>query len=250
MNSVYGLLLAVIAGMSTVLGALLVSFMKNTGNKKISIILGFSAGIMIIVAFFDLLPESSELLFNSLNKFIGSIVIIGSVLVGILIALGIDKLLHHGDKEHELYHVGLITTIAISLHKFPEGIAVFIASYANLTLGITMTIAIGIHHIPEGMAIAAPIYYATGSKLKAIKYALLSSLAEPIGALTAFLVLKPFINDIMLGILFAIAIGIFLFIVIEELIPTSREYGHTKLANTSIIIGMIFMFICQMIFKG
>lgn len=245
-NSIIGLLLAVMAGFATVIGALLIILMKNKGDKKMVFILGFSTGIMVIVAFLDLLPEASELIFKNINGIWGWVVILLSVTVGIIITLTIDKLLHHDEEHNNLYHVGLITTIAISLHKFPEGIAVFIASYANVTLGVTMAVAIGIHHIPEGMAIAAPIYYATGSKLKAIKYALFSGMAEPIGALVAFLFLKPFINDIMLGILFSIAIGIFLFIIIEEMIPTISKYKYHKLALISFSIGIIFMTGCQL----
>lgn len=86
-----------------------------------------------------------------------------------------------------------------------------------------------------------PIYYATGSKAKAYKYTFLSGIAEPLGAVLAFLVLRPFINDFLMGAIFAIVAGIMLYIAIEELIPSSRQYGHTPLALVSTFAGICLM---------
>lgn len=247
MNSnIYSLILASLAGFATLVGALLITFSKKQSKKKTAIILGVSAGIMTIVAAMDLLPEAMGLFIKKETLLWSVIYFILFIIVGVLITYILDKILSHHNDEKNLYHVGLITTIAVSLHKFPEGIAIFIASYANINLGISMAIAIGIHHIPEGMAIAAPIYYATGSRLKALKYAFFSSLAEPLGAITALLFLKPFINSFILGALFAIAIGIFIFIITQELIPASKKHSNTKTVLISFFAGLIFMYACQM----
>ena len=86
-----------------------------------------------------------------------------------------------------------------------------------------------------------PIYFATKSRAKALKYSFLSGMAEPLGAFISFLFLKPFINDLVLGIVFAVVSGIMMYISFSELIPSSREYGHIKLSLASIFLGVAIM---------
>ena len=131
--------------------------------------------------------------------------------------------------------------IAITLHNFPEGIATFISSYQDTTLGMTITLAIAMHNIPEGIAVSMPIYYSTHSRGKAFKYALISGLSEPAGAILAFLILKPFISEFLLGLIFAFVMGIMLYISFEELIPSSRQYGYTDISLLSIFLGICIM---------
>ena len=107
------------------------------------------------------------------------------------------------------------------------------AGYSNRSLGISIMIAIAMHNIPEGISVAMPVYFATGSKLKALKYTFLSGIAEPVGALLAFILLRPFINDLMMGVIFAIITGVMLYLSIEELIPSSRQYGYKNMALIS-----------------
>ncbi len=97
------------------------------------------------------------------------------------------------------------------------------------------------HNIPEGVAVATPIYFATGSKKEALKYTFYTGAAEPVGALLAFLVLRPFINDFLLGAIFAVVAGIMLYIAIEELIPSSRQYGFNRLALLGTFLGICVM---------
>ena len=121
------------------------------------------------------------------------------------------------------------------------------AGYENLTLGISIAVAIAFHNIPEGIAVAMPIYFSTNSKRKAFKYTFLSGVAEPIGALLAFLVLRPFMNAMLLGIVFSVVAGIMIYIAIEELIPSSRQYGHDRMALISTLTGVCIMPLTQMI---
>ena len=104
-----------------------------------------------------------------------------------------------------------------------------------------MAVAITMHNIPEGIAVAMPIYFATGSKKEALKYTFYTGAAEPVGALLAFLVLRPFINDFLLGAIFAVVAGIMLYIAIEELIPSSRQYGFNRLALLGTFLGICVM---------
>ena len=86
--------------------------------------------------------------------------------------------------------MGLFSALAIGIHNFPEGLATFMGALTDPTLGISIAVAIAIHNIPEGIAVSVPIYYATGSRKKAFWFSFLSGLAEPLGALIGFLLLK------------------------------------------------------------
>jgi zinc transporter, ZIP family len=144
-------------------------------------------------------------------------------------------------KKKRLMRMGLLSAIAITVHNFPEGLATFIAALTDLSIGIPIAIAIAIHNIPEGIAISVPIYYATGSRRKAFTYSFLSGLAEPVGALIGWLVLMPYLNESMFGIIFAGVAGIMVFISIDELLPAAREYGEHHLSVYGLIGGMAVM---------
>ena len=253
-NVIRALVLSLLAGLSTLLGAMIIFFYKGKSNKLISASLGFAAGVMLSVSFSDLYPHAQNLLTGYAGKTAGVLLSIGFLILGICLALFIDRFVPHekydektGDRPHaDLFRLGFISMIAIGLHNFPEGIATFIAAYKDSSLGITVAIAIALHNIPEGLAVAMPIYYATGKKGKALKYCALSGFAEPAGALASFLILRPFINDVLLGAIFAFVAGIMIYISIEELIPSSRQYGHDRLAVFSTIAGICTMLLTHL----
>jgi ZIP family zinc transporter len=241
------LLLSSVAGMSTLLGALVLFFAKQKSETLVTVSLGFAAGVMLGVSFTELMPYAEESLSAFAGKRLGILLSVASLICGVLLAAGLDKLVPHEDagtenREHKnLFRVGFVSMLAIGLHNFPEGIATFMAGYSDMSLGLTIMFAIIMHNIPEGISVAMPIYYATGSKKKALKYTFLSGVAEPLGALLAFLVLRHFINDLIMGIVFALISGIMLYISIEELIPSSRQYGYKRLALISVFAGICLM---------
>lgn len=246
--AVRALTFSFLAGMSTLLGAVIIFFTKKKSEKLVTISLGFAGGVMISVSFTDLLPNANHLLTEYGGHKFGIIAEVVFLIGGVILAALLDKFVpheaeEHGDgKKHEnLFRVGFVSTMAIGLHNFPEGIATFMAGYENLTLGISIAVAIAMHNIPEGISVAMPIFFATGSRLKALKYTFLSGIAEPLGAFLAFLVLKPYINDFTLGIIFALISGIMLYIAIEELLPSSRQYGFTKESLTAVFMGIALM---------
>ena len=161
-----------------------------------------------------------------------------SMLIDYLVSAEINLDFKKSSSEKSLYKVGFISMIALVLHNFPEGIATFMSGYQDTTLGIYVAIAISLHNIPEGISIAMPIYYSTSSKSKAIKYTFYSGMAEPLGAILAYLFLRPFISEVTLGIIFAIVAGIMLYIAFQELIPEARASKHTKVYIFSLILGI------------
>lgn len=244
-NTAFSFLLTAVAGFSTMIGTIVIFIKKKNHDKVILTSLAFAAGVMITVSITDLVPEAIALLRENLSA-LGTILL---CLLGILLGIIISMLTSHYlpdkpinmVKDKSLFKVGLISMIAIILHNIPEGIATFVASSSDTRLGISLAVAIAMHNIPEGISISVPIYYSTGSKKKAILYTFISSLSEPFGALITFLFLKNIMNDIILGILFAVIAGIMLQISTCELLPSAKKYKNTKYLIISFIIGVIFM---------
>lgn len=244
----YSFLLTTIAGLSTMLGCIFIFISKKT--KKIVVAsLSFAAAVMFTVSFTDLIPESFELLSKQFYLFPCIIIILICINVGIIFSFLIDKYLPEDTERNGLYRVGIFSMVAIILHNIPEGMATFMAGNTDLHLGIALTIAIALHNIPEGISISIPIYYATGSKKKALWYTFISGLSELFGAVITYLFLKPFITDRIMGYLFAFIAGIMLHISLFELLPTSLKYKNRGVTALYFAIGLLFMLINHFIFQ-
>lgn len=248
--------LTLFAGLSSGIGGLFTLFFRRTNTKLLSVVLGFSAGVMIYVSFVEIFFEAREHLTHTLGESQGSLVTVLSFFGGIALIAAIDKLVPSYENPHEshrleemdscslrdrkrqLLRTGLLTALAVTIHNFPEGLASFASAIKDPSLGIAIAIAIAIHNIPEGIAVSIPVYCATGSRKKAFTLSMLSGLSEPVGALVGFLILLPFFNDVVFGILFAGVAGIMVFISLDELLPTAREYGEHHHAIFGLVGGM------------
>jgi ZIP family zinc transporter len=260
--------LTLIAGISTGIGSLLAFFTKRTNVRVLSGVLGFSAGVMIYVSLVDILPHANGILKASMGDIAGSWVSLISFFGGILLIAIIDKLIPSFENPHEsrrvehmgenycniegndtrLMKMGVLTAVAIGVHNFPEGIATFIAALKDPSLGIAITVAIAIHNIPEGIAVSVPIFCATGDRKKALVYSFLSGLSEPLGALLAYIFLMPILSDQVFGIMFALVAGIMVFISLDELLPSAREYGEAHIATYGLVAGMAVMGVSILLF--
>lgn len=246
-NIVIAFVLSMIAGLSTALGGSIGLFAKKSNTKFLSVMLGFSAGVMIFISFIEILDESMKLLILSFDKKLGSLLAFICFFSGMLLVHVINRLIpndiYSKNKEgkRNLMRTGILTAVVVAIHNFPEGIASFITSLRSLSLAIPTVLAIALHNIPEGIAVSVPIYHATGSRERAFLYSLLSGIAEPLGALVGYIILIPFMNDVVFGILYALIAGIMVFISFDQLIPTSNEYGKHSLSIIGLITGMVFM---------
>jgi len=148
-------------------------------------------------------------------------------------------------KDRALHRMGLNTALAISIHNFPEGLATFVATLANPSVGVTLAVAIAIHNIPEGLCVALPIFYSTGNRHRAFLWAILSGVSEPIGALIGYGVIKSTgsdMNQLVYGILFGVVAGMMIAIVILELFPTSIRYDPSGVyVSNAVFLGMFVM---------
>lgn len=246
MNEIFfPFLLTTLAGLSTMIGAIFIFIKTKHQDRFITGALSFAAAVMITVSITDLLPESFHILKSNFQIFPMIILILICINIGIIISFTIDKYLP--DQTEGLYRIGIISMLAIMIHNIPEGIATFMAGSTDINLGITLAIAIALHNIPEGISISVPIYYATGSKKKALFYTFISGLSELFGALITYFILEPFINNSVLGCLFAGIAGIMIHIAIYELLPTANKYKNKKFILLFFIIGMLLMILNHII---
>lgn len=245
MNSInMAFLLTTIAGLSTMIGTLPIFMKIKNESKIIAGSLAFASGVMICVSITDLIPESVTMLEHYYNGFFTILLTFLFLMIGMITSTLIDKSLPTTtttSNHTTLYKVGIISMLAIILHNLPEGIATFISTTKDTALGISLTVAIALHNIPEGISISVPIYYSTKSKSKAIFYTFISAMSEPLGAILTYFFLYPFINNIILGLLFAFIAGIMLQISFTELLPTSTTYAYPNITKRYFIIGIIFM---------
>lgn len=261
-NVILAFLLTLLAGLSTGIGSCIAFLAKKTNRKFLSVSLGFSAGVMIYVSMIEIFSKAQVSLVGELGSRMGSWATVLSFFGGMALIAIIDKLLPSEKNPHEvklveeegeqrpakLLRMGAFTALAIAIHNFPEGLATFVSALQEPSIAIPIVVAIAIHNIPEGIAVSVPIYHATGSKRKAFRYSFLSGLAEPVGALVGWLILMPFLNDVVFGVIFAGVAGIMVFISFDELLPAAREYGEHHLSLYGLISGMAVMAVSLLLF--
>ncbi|MDD8040612.1 MAG: zinc transporter ZupT [Thermotogota bacterium] len=257
--------LTLFAGLSTGIGSLIGFLSKKFNPKLLTISLGFSAGVMIYVSMIEIFAKAKDSLSMALGEKRGYMWTVVAFFTGIFVIALIDKIIPSYENPHELnvgkkienasekdkaklLRMGAFSALAIGIHNFPEGLATFMSGLTNPTLGISIAAAIAIHNIPEGLAVSAPIYYATKSRRKAFFLSFLSGLAEPVGALIGYFILRSFFNETMFGVIFAAVAGIMVYISLDELLPTAEEFGEHHLAIGGLIAGMITMAVSLLLF--
>jgi ZIP family zinc transporter len=244
MNIGYALLLSLLAGLATMIGSVLSLTVRKPGPKFLTLSCGFSAGVMIFVSFVELLDQSI--------KAVGHPLAYLAFFVGMAATFFVDSLVPHDYlaehnvdpvlcKKTNLCRAGFFVALGITIHNFPEGLAVFAGTLSSIHTGIAIAIAIALHNIPEGIAVSVLVYAATRSRRKAFQWSALSGLAEPLGALIAAVFLMPFLNAGVIGFVLAAVAGIMVFISIDELVPISRAYGEEHLSIVGLMAGMIVM---------
>lgn len=259
MNSevLVALSLSMIGGLSTSLGALFVILTKAPNLKMLGLLQGFAAGLMLSISFFDLAHNA----INSIGFLKGNLWFFGGVIFFGIIANFIPepslapttdsknkkRLGDEGGKDimkkhrRQVLFSGIITAVGISLHNFPEGMAVFLGSLKGLRVGLNLALAIALHNIPEGVAVALPVYFATQSKWQAFKLATVSGLAEPLGVIiVAYLFPSSLDPEILEGLLGSVG-GVMAFLTLHEMLPLAFDYAGQKQAVKAVFFGMAFM---------
>ncbi|OAE24469.1 hypothetical protein AXG93_1615s1220 [Marchantia polymorpha subsp. ruderalis] len=265
----FPLLLSMMGGLSTGLGGLLVVLQPKPSLKMLGTLQGLAAGMMLSLSFLDLMHNATNAIgFTKANLwFFGGVIAIALIVTVIpeptlsasdKASFKEKKNWTHdiseypqddkaGDKpllkrqRKQVWLSGIVTAVGISLHNFPEGMAIFLGSVKGVRIGVGLAIAIGLHNIPEGVAVALPVYFATESKWEGFKLAFLSGLAEPLGVvLVAYLFPSSLSPDILEGLLGAVG-GVMAFITLREMLPLALEYAGHRQAVTAVFVGMAIM---------
>lgn len=256
----FGITLA--AGLATVLGGFLVFLSKTPSPRLLAFGLAFAGGAMVFVSLTEIFNKSVESFsdgFGTLGFNYASI----AFLIGLIAIMFIDRLVpnpHETLDAHDpkfakknqdyVKRIGFMAAAAITAHNFPEGLATFFATLESPTLGASLAFAIAIHNIPEGISIAAPIYFATHNRALTLFACLLSGLAEPLGALIGYLVLKPTLSPAIFGAVFGIIAGAMVFLAMDELLPAAKRYSIGHETVYGLVSGMVVMVVSLMLFNS
>ena len=264
-------LVTLAAGLCTGIGSAIAFFTRHTNRAFLSLALGFSAGVMIYVSFVEILPKARVSMLSAGASEVGALTTstIG-FFIGMVLIASIDRFVGRFSNPHEgisvelmdgtrgseelahrakLRRLGVLVALAVALHNFPEGLGTFLVLLEDPAVGLTLAAAIAIHNIPEGIAISVPIYHATGKRSTAFRYSFASGLAEPLGALAGYLILRPFFDGTTFGVVFAGVAGVMVFISLDQLLPAAREYGRPHLVIYGVIAGMMAMAASLLLFS-
>lgn len=255
MTVVAPLVLTILAGAATFIGAIFGVLTKKPSPRLLGFSLGFAAGIMLLISLMEMLPAALH------TPSMSPILCYAMFIIGLLGYFIIDRLLPHyhpqdipcenGDIDcmqrmqishrNKLKRTAILLTLGISLHNFPEGIATFVTASANIELGIGIAIAVAIHNIPEGLAVAAPIYIATGSKWQALFWASVSGCSEILGGILTYVVLGNYVTETLMASIMAAVAGIMVALSVDELIPLAKEVDPQRNPSIGILCGMTVM---------
>lgn len=242
------LLLTSAAGLASLIGAALIFFKGASRPGFLSFALGASAGAMMFISLVEILPKAVTEIEAFATQRDATLIGIGSFLAGMILVAAIDKVLpQHSSpaglnaQPAALKRTGLLVALAVGIHNIPEGLGTFLIAYQDLAVGAVFALAIALHNIPEGVAIALPLKIATGRTRYAFGMAALAGIAEPIGGLVGFLLLRPYLSGGVLGIVLAAVAGLMTYIAIESLMPAARDLKRTTTASAGLITGVAVM---------
>lgn len=242
-----GFLASLAAGLFTSVGAMGVFFIRRMSTRIEDGLLSFAAGIMLAASFSLLLPaiEYGEAQFGGRN--IAVIVAITGILCGALALFLMHRYLphehflggHEGPDSKALSRIWMFV-IAITLHNFPEGMAVGVGfAGGDIANGMALATGIGIQNIPEGLAVAVALITVGYSRVRAFLVSLLTGLAEPLGGLFGSVAVS--LAGPLMPWSLAFAAGAMLFIISDEIIPETHRKGYENLATFSLLVGFACM---------
>ena len=235
----------------TIIGSSAVFLMKNKLNDKVEkILLGFAAGVMVAASVWSLLIPSIEMAESqNINPCVPAII---GFIIGIVFLMVLDNLItkikiDNTTNKIEKAKKTSIMAIAITLHNIPEGLAVGVCFAGAISQNATITIAgaialavgIAVQNIPEGAIISMPLKAQGTSKIKAFLYGVLSGIVEPIGATITLLITGTI--QIVLPYLLSFAAGAMIYVVVEELIPESKENQKSSIGTIGFSLGFLIM---------
>ena len=245
----------------TIVGSAVVFFFKHISRRLLDIMMGFAVGVMIAASFWSLLAPSIEYAEVSYGKLFWLPAAIGFLVGGFFLWL-IDAVVPHLHLSKDISEAESVSEhsrkklsktallfLAITIHNFPEGLAVgvvFGALAANpspeaFVGAIGLALGIGLQNVPEGAALSIPIRTDGKSRLKAFYWGSMSAIVEPIGAVLGAVAVMAM--TAILPYTLSFAAGAMIFVVVEELIPDSQTNGNTDVATLGLMVGFVLMMV-------
>jgi ZIP family zinc transporter len=226
----------------TALGTTPVLFFRTAPRRLMDALMGGAAGVMVAASCWSLLQPAIEMG--------GTWPAVAGLAVGGLFIFALDQMLPHLHPEfpdeateegpHSSFRRAVLLMVAITIHNFPEGLAVGVAFGAdNPGAALALALGIGLQNIPEGLAIALPLRREGMSRLRAFWYGQLSATVEPVAGVIGcglVLVAAPVLPYAM-----AFAAGAMLYVVVEELLPETTRQGNTDVATLGFLSGFLVM---------
>jgi ZIP family zinc transporter len=261
-NVLAALAVTTAAGLATLLGSLMVFAQKTPNARLLAFGLAFAGGAMVFVSLTEIL-DKSVLAFTAgygeqLGFTYGTLAFLGGMALILLVdhfvpnpheRLEVDDPYFREHNAEYVRRVGMLTAIAITAHNFPEGLATFFATLENPGIGLPLAFAIAIHNIPEGIAIAVPVYFATGHRGYAAAACLVSGLAEPLGAVLGYALLRPWLSEGVFGTVFGVIAGVMVFLALDELLPAAKRYARGHETVYGLVSGMAVLALSLVLFK-
>lgn len=230
------ILISFLTVISTLLGGLFALRFKD----KLHLILGFSAGALLGVAFFDLLPEALKLA----SEVYPIEQITGIIALGFVLYMGIDRLFtlhaHDDNPEDSAHHRGKLGAGSLIFHSFLDGVAIGLAFQVSAGVGAIVATAVLVHDFSDGINTVNMIIKNKGTSKTAMKWLLADALAPSLGAASTLFFTLP---EAALGIILAIFCGFFLYIGASDLLPESYHGHPTKWTTFMTLVGMAVLYL-------
>lgn len=239
LNSRYNSLMLIFIALATVVSTFLGGLFAIKFKDKLHLILGFSAGAVVGVAFFDLLPEALNLTSGKYSINITTSI----VALGFIIFMLLDRFfaIHSHDVDcQNKHHRGRLGAITLSIHSFLDGAAIGLAFKVNTSVGIIVTAAVLAHDFSDGINTISLIIKNNGSTKEAFRWLIIDALAPLIGVLTTFFFS---VQSPELGIILAGFCGFFLYIGASDLLPESHHRHPARWTSLTTVFGMAVIYI-------
>ncbi len=222
--------------LGTGLGGVIAFFINNPSKRWLSTILRISAGLMLGVVSFDLLPRSFELGSFGIGLLGTLIGVITMALLQEILSKGTEKGVGRGrSKKHS--QTGILIGIGIALNNFPEGLAIGVGFTSFQSFGLGLSLVIALHDIPEGIAMAVPMRMGGTRPGGVVLAALLAGVPTGIGAFIGYILGE--ISAGFIGICLGFAGGAMLYITCSELIPESRDLYRGRISGVGLMFGIL-----------
>lgn len=258
-----GLLLSLLAGGATALGALALPCLPPGGPPPgvMAFALSLAAGVMIAISLEMLFPHGRSMTLWSALLFGTSFCVFAGVCAlsdrlerqrlpsspcaGVpMCAAGAEAEpaeLTEAQQQRRSVRLAMLLLVSLTLHNIPEGFAVAISTVSNRRFGINVAIAVALHNIPEGLSLAVATYDATKSRFQATLVPALAGCAEPFGAALALFAMRAIITEQLVHDLLVVVAGVMCYLAFGELLPAAASTGCWGYTAAGCFIGLCVM---------